>query len=150
MDKFGITRVFKFFGKKICCFLYFSQKYSDGSCFRSMFFFQTPLQRNNRPERGSEPSIGSTFTCRAGCSKNWISSKFIFSSFLNLLKIKETCWKYFCTFYSFSSPCCFLFFEKQENTLQFMSKQWNQSYLQVVALQKICTLLKLKKKIKGT
>jgi hypothetical protein len=43
-----------------------------------------------------------------------------------------------------------LFFEKQENTLQFMSKQWNQSYLQVVALQKICTLLKLKKKIKGT
>jgi hypothetical protein len=41
-----------------------------------------------------------------------------------------------------------LFFEKQENTLQFMSKQWNQSYLQVVALQKICTLLKLKKKLK--
>ena len=56
MDKFGITRVFKFFGKKICCFLYFSQKHSDGSCFRSMFFSKPLCKETTDLKEGQNPA----------------------------------------------------------------------------------------------
>jgi len=44
----------------------------------------------------------------------------------------------------------FFFFEKQENTLQFMSKQWNQSYFTSSGFTKNLHATEIKKNIKGT